>query len=65
MDDRPARRADEMSNSFDYDLFRAINGLAGRSETADAIMVGGAKLLPVVFALALVGLWLTCVGHAN
>jgi hypothetical protein len=54
-----------MSNSFDYDLFRAINGLAGRSETADAIMVGGAKLLPVVFALALVGLWLTCVGHAN
>ena len=48
-----------MTDSFDYDLFRAINRLAGRSQTVDAIMVGGAKFLPVVFALALVGLWLT------
>jgi undecaprenyl-diphosphatase len=48
-----------MSDSLDYDLFRAINGLAGRSRIVDAIMVGGAKFLPVVFALALVGLWLT------
>jgi undecaprenyl-diphosphatase len=48
-----------MSDSLDYDLFRAINGLAGRSQIVDAIMVGGAKFLPVVFALGLVGLWLT------
>jgi undecaprenyl-diphosphatase len=48
-----------MNDSLDYDLFRAINGLAGRSQTVDAIMVGCAKFLPVVFALALLGLWLT------
>jgi undecaprenyl-diphosphatase len=48
-----------MSASLDYDLFRAINGLAGRNHLVDAIVVGCAKFLPVVFALALVGLWLT------
>ena len=48
-----------MSSSVDYDLFRAINGLAGRSHVVDAIVVACAKFLPVVFALALVGLWLT------
>jgi undecaprenyl-diphosphatase len=48
-----------MSDSSDYELFRVINGLAGRSHTVDAIMVGCAKFLPVVFALVLLGLWLT------
>ena len=48
-----------MSDSFDYDLFRVINGLAGRSHAVDAIMVGCAKYLPVVFALALLGLWVS------
>jgi undecaprenyl-diphosphatase len=48
-----------MSGSLDYDLFRAINGLAGRNHAVDAIVVACAKFLPVVFALALVGLWLT------
>jgi undecaprenyl-diphosphatase len=59
MDYRTAGRADEMSGSLDYDLFRAINGLAGRNQAVDAIVVACAKFLPVVFALALVGLWLT------
>jgi undecaprenyl-diphosphatase len=48
-----------MSGSLDYDLFRAINGLAGRNYAVDAIVVSCARFLPVVFALALVGLWLT------
>ena len=48
-----------MIDSIDYDLFQAINGLSGRSHLIDAVMTGCAKFLPVVFALALVGLWLT------
>ena len=48
-----------MSGSLDYDLFRATNGLAGRSQAVDAIIVACAKFLPVVFALVLVTLWLT------
>jgi undecaprenyl-diphosphatase len=48
-----------MSGSLDYDLFQAINGWAGRSQPVDAVVVACAKFLPVVFALALVGLWLT------
>ncbi len=48
-----------MNGSVDYDLFLAINGLAGRSHLVDAIVVACAKFLPVMFALALVGLWLT------
>src|SRR5712671_5472693 len=48
-----------MLSSTDYRLFSAINGLAGRSAALDAIMIGCAKYLPVVFALALVALWLT------
>ncbi|HEV2018729.1 MAG TPA: phosphatase PAP2 family protein [Gemmatimonadaceae bacterium] len=48
-----------MTESLDYVLFRAINGWAGRSQALDAIMVACAKFLPVVFALVLVGLWLT------
>jgi undecaprenyl-diphosphatase len=59
MDDRTPGRDNEMSGSPDYDLFRAINGLAGRNPAVDAIVVACAKFLPVVFALALVGLWLT------
>ena len=48
-----------MSGSLDYDLFQTINGLAGRSHAVDGVMVACAKFLPVVFALVLVGLWLT------
>jgi undecaprenyl-diphosphatase len=48
-----------MLSSTEYRLFSGINGLAGRSAALDAIMIGCAKYLPVVFALALVALWLT------
>ena len=48
-----------MSGSLDYDLFRTVNAWAGRSQTLDGVMVACAKFLPVVFALALIGLWLT------
>jgi undecaprenyl-diphosphatase len=48
-----------MNPSTDYGLFSSINGLAGKSAVLDAIMIGSAKYLPVVFALALIGLWLT------
>jgi undecaprenyl-diphosphatase len=48
-----------MNNSTDYGLFSSINGLAGTSAVLDAIMIGSAKYLPVVFALALIALWLT------
>lgn len=51
--------ADSSSGSLDYTLFRAVNGLAGRSSALDALMVGSAKYLPIVFALALVALWLS------
>ena len=47
------------SGSLDYALFHAVNGLAGRSSALDAMMIGSAKYLPIAFALALVGLWLT------
>ncbi|GAC1411830.1 MAG: undecaprenyl-diphosphate phosphatase BcrC [Gemmatimonadaceae bacterium] len=50
---------DSSSGSFDYTLFHAVNGLAGRNPVLDAVMIGSAKYLPVVFALALVGLWLS------
>ena len=48
-----------MIGSLDYDLFRVVNGWAGRIQAVDAIIVACAKFLPLVFALALVGLWLT------
>jgi undecaprenyl-diphosphatase len=48
-----------MNPSPDYELFSSINGLAGKSAVLDAIMIGSAKYLPVVFAIALVALWLT------
>lgn len=51
--------ADSSSGSLDYTLFRAVNGLAGRSSVIDALMIGSAKYLPIVFALALVALWLS------
>ena len=46
-------------SSTDYGLFTSINGLAGHSVVLDAVMVGSAKYLPVVFALVLIVLWLT------
>jgi undecaprenyl-diphosphatase len=43
----------------DYGLFTTINGLAGRSAVVDTLMLGSAKYLPLIFALALIALWLT------
>jgi len=43
----------------DYPLFTTINGLAGRSAVVDTLMVASAKYLPLIFALALIALWLT------
>lgn len=51
--------ADSSSSSLDYTVFRAVNGLAGRSAALDAVMIASAKYLPIVFALALVALWLS------
>lgn len=51
--------ADSTSGSLDHTLFRAVNGLAGRSSALDALMIGSAKYLSIVFALALVALWLS------
>ncbi|MDP9206594.1 MAG: undecaprenyl-diphosphatase [Gemmatimonadota bacterium] len=51
--------ADSSLRSLDYTLFHAVNGLAGRSAALDAVMIGSAKYLPIVFALALVALWLS------
>ena len=45
--------------SMDYSLFSQINGLAGRSHLLDGMMIDVAKYSPVVYALALVLLWLT------
>lgn len=47
------------SDSMDYTLFRAINGLAGRSHALDAAMIAFAKYSPIVYAIALALLWLT------
>jgi undecaprenyl-diphosphatase len=51
--------ADSSSGSLDYALFHAVNGFAGRSSSLDALMIASAKYLPFVFALVLVGLWLS------
>lgn len=51
--------ADSTSVSLDYSIFRAVNGFAGRNAALDAVMIGSAKYLPLVFAAALVGLWIT------
>ena len=45
--------------SVDYSLFRALNGIAGRSQLLDTFMVGVARYSPIFYALSLVGLWLT------
>ena len=50
---------DSSSGSLDYIVFHAVNGLAGRSSILDAAMIASAKYLPIVFALALVALWLS------
>jgi undecaprenyl-diphosphatase len=59
IDSAAAAIADSSSRSLDYTLFHAINGLADRSPALDALMIGSAKYLPTVFALALVALWLS------
>ena len=59
IDSATAAIADSSSHSLDYTLFHSINGLAGRSGSLDALMIGSAKYLPIVFALALVALWLS------
>jgi undecaprenyl-diphosphatase len=51
--------SDSSSGSLDYALFHAVNGLAGRSAALDGLMIASAKYLPVVFALALVALWVS------
>lgn len=51
--------ADSGSASIDYTLFHALNGFAGRSSALDALMIGSAKYLPMVFALALLALWIS------
>lgn len=48
-----------MVMDLDTALFRQINALAGRSLALDAAMITVARYAPVIFALALVGLWLT------
>jgi len=50
---------DASAASLDYAVFHAVNGFAGRSSALDALMIASAKYLPIVFALALVGLYLT------
>ncbi len=50
--------ADSSSRSLDYIVFHAINR-PGRSAEIDAVMIGSAKYLPIVFAIALIGLWLS------
>ena len=52
-----------MFSTTDYKVFNAINGMAGRNGVLDTIIVGCAKYLPIIFALALVGLWLTWKPH--
>ena len=51
--------SDSAVDSLDYSLFRVVNGWSGHSAAFDALMVGCAKYLPVVFALALIALWLS------
>jgi undecaprenyl-diphosphatase len=59
MIDVPTASADSSIRSLDYTVFHTVNGLAGQSPVLDAVMVAAAKYLPVVFALALVALWLS------
>src|SRR5258708_9603308 len=50
---------DPGTSALDYTLFRSVNGLAGRSGALDAVMIASAKYLPLVFAAALVGFWIS------
>lgn len=59
MIDVPTAFADSGLRSLDYTVFHVVNGFAGRSPLLDAVMIAAAKYLPVVFALALVALWLS------
>jgi len=45
--------------SVDYRVFQKINGLAGINRGLDTFMIACAKYSPIVFALVLIGLWLT------
>ena len=45
--------------SMDYQLFKAINGLAGAHRALDVVMIACATYSPFVYALVLVALWLT------
>jgi undecaprenyl-diphosphatase len=56
--------ADSTTGSVDYSLFRAINGLAGRSRALDEMMISLAKYSPLIFAAVLVALWVTW-SHRN
>lgn len=46
-------------SSLDTALFHKVNDLAGHNAGLDAIMIGIARYCPIVFALALIGLWLS------
>jgi undecaprenyl-diphosphatase len=51
--------AHSSSGWLDYALFHSVNALAGRNGALDTLMIGSAKYLPIVFALALIALWLS------
>ncbi len=53
------RTGHSSTGSIDYTLFRVINDLVSRSHTLDAVMISLAKYSPLVYAGALVLLWLT------
>ena len=59
MIDASAAVSDSSFHSLDYTVFQAVNGFAGRNSILDAAMIASAKYLPIVFALALVALWLS------
>ncbi len=52
-------QTDPTAGTVDDRLFIAVNGLAGHHRPIDWVMIASAKYLPVIFALALVALWLT------
>lgn len=45
--------------AVDTTMFARLNGLAGRSAALDGVMMAVARFSPELFALVLVGLWLT------
>jgi undecaprenyl-diphosphatase len=52
-------QTDSGVGTFDERLLFFVNRLAGHNHALDWIMVASAKYLPVIFALALVALWLS------